>query len=232
MTIRGILFDIDDTLIDYAASARTAVLRQLAADQLLERFESPEAAATLWRDLEEELYPRYLAGQLTFRGQQLLRTERLLARAGAVGHDPGAWFDAYAALRDNTWQAFADVAPTLQTLASTLALGVISNSSRDYQMGKLRAVGLLPHFGEAIVCSSEYGVAKPDPSIFLAGCELLGLPAAEVAYVGDRYDVDALGARDAGLQAHWLDRAQAGSTPDIGVTVIHSLAELLTTAGR
>ncbi|MBL1073953.1 HAD family hydrolase [Nocardia sp. 2] len=232
MTIRGILFDIDDTLIDYAASARTAVVGHLAAQELLDRFESPETAAALWLALEEELYPRYLAGELTFRGQQLLRTERFLAHIGVTGSDTAGWFDGYATLRDTTWRAFADVAPALGKFSGTVALGVVSNSSLAYQTGKLRAVGLLDHFGEAILCSSEYGAAKPDPSIFHAGCALLGLPPEQVAYVGDRYDVDGLGARDAGLRAHWLDRSKSGSVAEAGVTVIHSLEELIIAAEK
>ncbi|UGT44414.1 HAD family hydrolase [Nocardia yamanashiensis] len=226
MTIRGILFDIDDTLIDYSATARIGILRHLAAEGLLERFDSPDAAVALWRELEEEEYPRYLAGELTFTGQQLVRTERFLAYLGVAVPDPVEWFARYAACRDTAWSAFPDVAPALLELAETSALGIVSNSSLDYQLGKLRAVGIDAHFGAAVLCSSEFGAAKPDPSIFHAGCELLGLPPEHVAYVGDRFDVDGIGARDAGLQAFWLNRAADHVDVLDGVTVIPSLAQL------
>jgi len=53
---------------------------------------------------------------------------------------------------------------------------------------------------EFILDSSEVGLEKPDPRIFLAATERLNLPPAACAYVGDIYEVDALGARSAGLE--------------------------------
>ena len=78
------------------------------------------------------------------------------------------------------------------------------------------------------MCSDEHGEAKPAPSIFLAGCMALGLQAYEVAYVGDRYAIDAVGAREAGLHAFWLDRANASAATTIGagICIIHFLDEL------
>ncbi|MGX1809671.1 HAD family hydrolase [Nocardia sp. NPDC055321] len=228
--IRGVLFDVDDTLIDYSATARVGILRHLRAEGLLERFDSEDAAVALWRELEEQEYPRFLAGELTFHGQQLLRTERFLARIGAEVDDHAAWFAGYAARRDTNWVAFAEVAAALTTLGGRSALGVISNSSRAHQLGKLRAVGLHGHFGDAVLCSAEFGSAKPESAIFLAGCEMLGLPPEQVAYVGDRYDTDGIGARDAGLRAFWLDRTGTGVSGD-GITVIRSLTELAAAEG-
>lgn len=226
MTIRGILFDVDDTLVDYSGAARAGVLGHLTAEGLLDRFESPDAAVALWKAFEEREYVRYLAGELTFPEQQLVRTEAFLAEAGITIDDPRAWFDRYVVHRNSAWVAFPDAPPALRALTGNVALGVVSNSSRTHQLYKLRAVDLHDHFGEAVLCSQEHGTAKPDPSIFLAGCALLGLPPDEVAYVGDRYDVDGLGARDAGLRAYWLDRTTRGVARHDGITVIHSLNEL------
>ena len=51
-----------------------------------------------------------------------------------------------------------------------------------------------------ILDSAEVGVEKPDPRIFLAAANRLGLPAACCAYVGDLYEIDILGARAAGFR--------------------------------
>ncbi|WP_327139926.1 HAD family hydrolase [Nocardia sp. NBC_01327] len=229
MSIRGILFDVDDTLIDYAATARIGLLGHLRAEDQLWLFESPDEAVALWRSLEEEHYPRFLAGELTFKGQQLVRTELFLAHIGIKVADPSAWFADYAARRDVAWITFPDVPPTLRALAGQVALGIVSNSSLAHQQDKLRSVGLLDHFGDAVLCSAEFGTAKPDPAIFLAGCKMLELPPDEVAYVGDRFDTDGLGARNAGLRAYWLDRTARGVAHREGVTIIPSLVELSAT---
>jgi putative hydrolase of the HAD superfamily len=50
---------------------------------------------------------------------------------------------------------------------------------------------------------------------------------AETVHVGDRLDVDAEGARDAGLHGVWLDRSGCGTLPlDAGISVIGRLADL------
>ncbi|GAA3472938.1 HAD family hydrolase [Nonomuraea roseola] len=222
--IRGVLFDIDDTLFDYTSSERTGLLGHLAAEGLLESFPSPEEAVALWRGIMEEEYTRFLRGELSFEEQRMVRVRRFLGRAIP---DQEAWFGRYSALVTKAWAAFPDAAPVLEALAPHFKLGVVSNSSLQHQRTKLTTLGLLDHFGEAIVCSHEYGRAKPHPEIFLAGCELLGLPPGQVAYVGDKYDVDALGARAAGLRAFWLDRVGGSAVQEEGVTVIGSLEELV-----
>ena len=109
-------------------------------------------------------------------------------------------------------------------------LGIITNADGDIQRRKLAALGLLERM-PAFVASSEAGSAKPEPAIFHAACELLELPPERVAYVGDRLDIDAQGARDAGLLGIWVDRlgeaeALARSGEDPGVPVIESLDAL------
>jgi putative hydrolase of the HAD superfamily len=49
-----------------------------------------------------------------------------------------------------------------------------------------------------------------------------------VVYVADDYEKAAVGARDAGLQAAWLDRSASGEAggDDAGIPVIASLTEL------
>ncbi|MBD0690077.1 HAD family hydrolase [Streptomyces sp. CBMA123] len=232
MPIRGVLFDVDDTLFDYTGSEQTGILAHLRDVGLLERFPTPQAALTLWRDVMEYQYARYLARELTLQGQQYARTRQFLAELGQDGAEDltdeqaAAWFAGYAAHRDAAWNAFPDAEPTLLALAPHYRLGVVSNSDTDHQRRKLRAIGLLDHLGDAIVCSDQHGEAKPAAGIFHAGCAALGLPPHEVAYVGDKYTHDAEGARDAGLHAFWLDRAATATPAGEGIHVLHTLTTL------
>ncbi|MBP2705933.1 HAD family hydrolase [Microbispora sp. RL4-1S] len=242
MTIRGVLFDIDDTIFDYSASERTGLVGHLAAEGLLEWFPTPDDAVVIWRQIMDEEYTRCLAGEMTFEEQQLVRTRRFLTHIGRLPEgglsdaEAAAWFARYVGFREAAWAAFPDAEPVLRKLGTRFRLGVVSNSSLAHQRRKLRTVGLLGHFGEAIVCSIEHGVPKPEPGIFLTGCALLGLPPHQVAYVGDRLDVDALGALAAGLRPYWIDRTALGVIDGLdgldeiagidGITVIRSLDEL------
>ncbi|WP_280339548.1 HAD family hydrolase [Nocardia neocaledoniensis] len=234
MPIRGVLFDVDDTLFDYSASDAAGLLAQLRQEGMLDRFPDPAAAVDLWCGITETEYPRFVRGELSFTGQRLARARAFLSHVWRT--DPVAipeaeaiaWFEGYTAHRRAAWAAFPDAAPLLETLAPAFRLGIVSNAAVPAQRRKLEAVGLLSYFGDRLVCSEEHGAGKPDASIFHAGCALLELDPGEVAYVGDRYTIDAIGAQDAGLHACWLDRANLRGRTGIrpGIHVIGSLTEL------
>jgi FMN phosphatase YigB (HAD superfamily) len=79
-----------------------------------------------------------------------------------------------------------------------MLLGVYS----DYPaVDKLKELGIY-HCFNTIVCSQDKDVKalKPSPKGFLVAAEKLGLKPDQVLYIGDRYDVDAVGAQNAGMQ--------------------------------
>ena len=78
-------------------------------------------------------------------------------------------------------------------------LGVFSDYAPD---AKLEALGVRDLF-DVTLAATDPGVNrfKPDPAGFLEGARLLGAPAAEVVYVGDRADVDGEGAAAAGMRS-------------------------------
>ena len=84
-----------------------------------------------------------------------------------------------------------------------------------------------------LVASSErWGVAKPDRAFFDRIAAELRLPPNEIAYVGDRVDNDIEPAVEAGLVAVFIRRGpwallQAGrDSPSVAAATIDSLAEL------
>ncbi|MFE5588469.1 HAD family hydrolase, partial [Kitasatospora sp. NPDC056531] len=79
MPIRGVLFDVDDTLFDYSGSEEAGILAHLRESGLLGRFPSPRAALERWRAVMETQYARFLAREITFRGQQHERTRQFPA---------------------------------------------------------------------------------------------------------------------------------------------------------
>jgi HAD superfamily hydrolase (TIGR01509 family) len=59
---------------------------------------------------------------------------------------------------------------------------------------------------DVIITSQDVGVGKPDPQIFLEGLKRAGVLPEETLYVGDQYQVDVVGARNAGIRGILLDR--------------------------
>jgi putative hydrolase of the HAD superfamily len=97
-----------------------------------------------------------------------------------------------------------------------LKLGVVSNSDGRVEQA-LDAAGLRQYF-DVVIDSALVGVEKPDPRIFHAALDALGISAEETLYVGDLYEIDVLGARAAGLEAVLLGSAEAPSDPSCRTT--------------
>lgn len=211
MPPEAVLFDIDGTLLDHDRASCLALSSRTAS---LDNPPDPDEASRVWLELEELHYNAYLEGHYDLAAARRRRAQGFVEhfdnrRIGDA--DAAEWYEAYLVGYREGWSLFDDVEPLLGRLAKVdppLKLGAVTNADGRYQRGKVRAVGLgvlLDHF----TASSEAPAAKPDPRIFLAACEDLGLEPSEVAYVGDRPDVDAEGAARAGLTGIWLDRPGA-----------------------
>jgi putative hydrolase of the HAD superfamily len=219
-----VLFDVDDTLCDYSGACRRGLASYLSALGL----PAGDAARARWQELEDVAYARYLAGELTFFGQRRQRA-RGMAGADLTDDEADAWFAGYRSHYEAEWVLFSDVLPALAAL-SGMRMGVLTNSDTAYQQRKLAQLGLGDAF-HAVVGVDLAGAAKPAPEAFLAACAALGTAPEQTAHVGDRLDVDALGAQAAGLRGVWVDRAGAGAGPD-GIVRVGSLAELPAALGR
>ncbi|MFC9731485.1 HAD family hydrolase [Streptomyces roseolus] len=228
MTIRAVLWDVDDTLFDYAAADRAGMRAHLAAEGLAGLHGTVEEALIRWKELTELYWRRFEerpAGN--WQEQRRWRVRDFLDRREMTDPEADAWFGRYVAHYEAAWELFPDALPVLDLLAAEYRQGVLSNSSIHAQEPKLRALGVRDHF-EAVLCAAELGSAKPAAEAFHAACAAFGLAPHEVAYVGDRPDIDALGAREAGLHGIWLDRAGTGGQPGLHrITDLHQLPPLL-----
>ena len=98
--------------------------------------------------------------------------------------------------------AVARNTPLLELLAARYRLGVVSNF-----YGNLRAVCLetgVARLLGAMVDSTAVGATKPDPRIFRAALDTLGVAPAHAVFVGDSLPRDMAGARDLGMPHIWL----------------------------
>jgi putative hydrolase of the HAD superfamily len=226
MSIRAVVWDVDDTLFDYTTADREGMRGHLAAEGLLERYGTPERALDLWREITDQQWTRFADGETTFQGQRRDRVRVFLARE-LTDAEADAWFERYITHYEAAWALFPDVLPVLDALAASHRHAVLSNSSLHVQDRKLRVLGVHDRF-EAILCAAELGVSKPDAAAFLAACEALALPPHEVAYVGDHPEIDGRGSADAGLLSVWIDRYGAAATVQLpsGRHRIATLAEL------
>ncbi|MGY3566380.1 putative hydrolase of the HAD superfamily [Sinomonas sp. RB5] len=219
--VKGVLLDIDETLVDLEGAMDRA-LREVSA-ALLPGLD--EAGWTTFCRIftrgSDDIYERYVAREITFAQQRVLRAERCLAqfgRAFASDAESAAWLEAYETAQPTYVRAFDDVEPLLDALdAAGIAYGAVSNNVHDYQRAKLDTAGL-QRIG-ILVGIDAVGVAKPDPAIFHEGLRLLGTGAHETVYIGDNPAHDVIGAAAAGLRGIWLNRRSAVLDPAMARSV-------------
>jgi HAD superfamily hydrolase (TIGR01549 family) len=79
--------------------------------------------------------------------------------------------------------------------------GIRAGVFSDYPvLDKLQALGLAGRMSLMLSATDpDINAFKPQPQGFLHACALWGLPPAEVLYIGDRPEVDAVGAANAGM---------------------------------
>ncbi|UXM90170.1 HAD family hydrolase [Paenarthrobacter sp. JL.01a] len=230
-TIRGVLFDIDDTLVDLEYAMTTA-LRDVS-EHLLPGLDQAGWVkfGRIFTHETTHFYDRYLAGELTFNEQRLLRGRAALGHFGVEleeGEESQAWVAEYHKRQTAYVRAFSDVEEVLDALdAAGVPYGAVSNNVHDYQRAKLDGAGL--ERIRILVGTDTVGVAKPDPAIYLEGVRLLGTTPGETLYVGDNRLLDADGATAAGLVGVWLNRV-GEEVEEFSGRQVDSLRQLLAKA--
>jgi putative hydrolase of the HAD superfamily len=139
--------------------------------------------------------------------RQLGYFETLLATLGVPGETAGRIIDDLndENARENIWRVvLPDTAAVLHELRERgFVLGVVSNADGRVA-ATLESLGLARYF-EVIVDSHVVGVEKPNARIFELALDACGAAAVESVFVGDIYEIDVSGARQAGIAPILID---------------------------
>jgi HAD superfamily hydrolase (TIGR01509 family) len=126
---------------------------------------------------------------------------------------------------EGTWTMsdwYADALPCIDRLRAA-GYGVFASGNVPERVER----DLLPHFDD-VASAARWGEWKPAPAFFERVRELAGVPAARIAYVGDRVDNDVVPALAAGMVAVHIRRGPWGylQQPPGDAICIRSLDEL------
>ena len=195
--IRGVVFDLDDTLIPQKRwiVAKVEAVHDAHSGELPERADFLREAQRLL----EERSPSRLFDEIAaiFDLDPGLR-DRLLAT--------------YRAARPPVCEIFPDVLPTLATLGRLgVARAVLTDNPPESQRAKIEASPLLEML-DVVVYAREAGGEKPDPRGFAEVSARLGLEPADLAMVGDNPYRDLWGAFRAGFGRLFLLRRPGSLT--------------------
>jgi putative hydrolase of the HAD superfamily len=190
MTIKAVLFDLDNTLIDFMKMKKEA--SRAAAYAMVDA-----GLKTNKVELAEKLFDYYLKHGIesddAFKNYLLKEFRRIDYRV------LGAAVNAYLKEKYLHLNPYPCVPETLEQLKKKgLKLAVVSDGLRLKAWMRLNAAGLDKYF-DIVVAYEDTSKKKPAPEPFLTACEKLGVKPQECLMVGDWPERDIHGAKAVGM---------------------------------
>jgi len=209
--IRAVLFDFWDTLVFYGRreGRKLTRIRVRGLTETLVDAGFSVSLKNVERTLEElDAECDRIRGK-TGREVDLHRQLRMLLEKLGIHESDSD-------LSQNLWDTYANSVLSIKLKVRNGADSVLNLlKRRGYRVGLicntyhtpssvvrkiLQKVGLY-HYFDVLMFSDEYGRLKPRPEIFLEALSKMGVAPSEAVHVGDRPDLDMLGAKNAGSKA-------------------------------
>ena len=199
--IKTVFVDLDDTVWWFTENSKVA-LRHVYDKFGLAEY-SPEY--THFRDIYAaknlELWDLYHYGKIE---KDFLVTERFrytLEKIGVQGVDlkklAADVDDEYLFYLSSLSKLVPGAKELLEYLVDKYDVNILSNGFQEVQLRKLRSSGI-EHFIHHLVLSDDCGITKPLRGIFDYALEVTGATAETTVMIGDNYDADVQGAKNAG----------------------------------
>lgn len=195
-----ILFDLDDTLLDFEKA------EHIAFNNLLEDcdIQFSEELFSKYKEINKALWRRFELGEMSNKEVTKLRFEKFFSLLGKKvdGRQHDINFRTYLAMGN---QLFDGVIELLDKLSKTHVMCIASNGVAVTQHTRLKNNDLNKYF-EHIFISEEVGYQKPDVEFFNFIFQKLGdIYKKEVIIVGDNLMSDILGGINSGIDTCWIN---------------------------
>ncbi|MCA9932671.1 MAG: HAD family hydrolase [Ardenticatenaceae bacterium] len=240
--IHAIIFDFDDTLIDWSRQIKPyPEIYRFHLENLYtflsETGHTLPPIETFVQQYQEVVRHAWDEAKIVWAGVNFATVLKTLFRALALDLSQ---IDIQAAMQAFNWQPVPNVAPfadthaTLQTLKQQgYQLGLITNSMMPMWMRdiELRAYELIDYF-DGRLTSGDFGHMKPHPAIYHELLRQLGCRPEQAIFVGDRPANDIAGANDAGMISVLMSpphviRDLNGVQPDYTIETLQDLLPIL-----
>lgn len=238
MVIRGVIFDINSTLIDiqtdesrddifrsishfltyqgislHRGEVRDCYFRIMENQRRKSAEEYPEFdAVAIFREIIEDN-----AGDFT-RSLSAEKREQM----------PLLLAELYRGISRNRLQLYPGVKDMLAVLKERYMLAAVTDAQSAYAVAELQAVGLLDYL-KPVIISGDYGYRKPDKRLFQKALDALNLKSDEVIYVGNDMFRDIFGAQQLKIKTVFFSQNQGGKQiPGVQADyIIYNFPELL-----
>lgn len=224
--IRNILFDLDDTLLDFKMAEKVALSKTLEWAGIAP---APRAIA-LYSKINSRQWELLEAGQLT-RPQVKLRRFELFFREEGIDADPAQAAARYEKLLGQGHYWIPGAKELLEDLQGSYRLYLATNGTASVQHGRMSSAGMEGYFQDIFI-SEELGADKPSLDYFhRCFARIPDFKPAETVMVGDRLTSDIVGGNRAGISTIWFDPDNAPlpdqPRPTAAITALDQLPGVL-----
>ncbi len=221
---RYILFDADNTVLDFSRSEAEALQRALQ-DAGLKDFDF-QYHVPLYQRINREIWKEFENGKID---TEMLKTERFKRYFDKIdlAYETESISDTYLSYLSEAAYFLPGAETLLTTLASSHTLALITNGLVRVQKPRFKKAGLHRFFATVLI-SDELGIAKPDPAIFDLACTHLNADnKEEILMVGDNLNSDIQGGDLYGIDTCWFNPEKAPNDSSVVPSYeINTLEEL------
>lgn len=230
MKFQCLLFDFDNTLVDFTTTSKRALWQTFADFNL----ECSDAIHEVYKIYNHQVWTAFERREMTAERLRIARFE-LLFKEIEKSPAPAEMFSR--CFLKNLVQlsiAYEGVHELLQNLSSRYQLGVITNGLKEVQRPRLDLLKMRDYF-HPIVVSDEIGVAKPADDFFAYAYERIpgNLPKNEILVIGDSLHSDITGGQQFGFATCWISQGRKNDTgikPDLTIENVGELLAILESA--
>ncbi len=216
--IKAILFDLDNTLIDFLTFKKEAAKAAAAAmvEQGLE-IDEITAYGKIFSVYDEKgiEYQKTFFEVIRPFNLEINKAERIQQAA----------IQAYLRKKFETLKPYPLVKPVLAKLRKKYKIGIVTDAPRNKAWQRLILSGLENEF-DFVITHDDTMKIKPNPSPFYLALEKLNLLAPACLFVGDNPERDIKGAKELGMMTCWARYGSMRKSSDADIE-IESIGELV-----
>lgn len=223
--IEFVFLDLDDTILDFAATERKSIARLFQAVGV----EPTEERIHRYHVINLEHWKMLERGELTRDQLGKRRFDVLFQELGVNVSTPECEI-LYRQFLSEGDDVLPGAAQALEALSKKYRLFAATNSTVQVQAGRLAKTGLGKYF-EQLFISEDMGANKPDPRFFEAAfARIPGFSREKAVMVGDSLSSDIQGGKNAGIATVWINPRHADGSrvgPDHEIENLTQLEALL-----
>lgn len=222
MKYRFLLFDLDNTLLDFDANEAQALPRVFATHGVTL---TPEIRS-VYDEINHGLWLDYETGKVAIETVLNTRFAKTMQHFGAEA-DGASWECDYRRFLGDGHDPIPGAVELCKNLAAahTYEMYVVTNGVAATQEKRMREAGIEDCF-RAVFNSESIGAQKPSAAFFdYVFAHIDGFDRTRALLIGDSPTADIAGGRNAGLATCWFDRKGSGASVPADYT-IRALNEL------